>query len=350
MLKKILEKKEYRVIGIMVTLFIFSSCLSLVSIRQIQGNARVVNFVGLVRGATQKLVKEELRGEPDNDLLTRLDSIVEELISGEGPHDLIVLRDDEYLNNMRQVKIRWIELKKEITGVRGGADSQKLYDLSQSYFDLVNETVFFAERFSEYQAKLSRANMTVVNIVFVLVLLAGIALVVRGAALRRHADMLGAIAYVDTLTQIDNRASCERAITRLKERHSDEDLAVIMFDMNNLKLANDCIGHQGGDRIIYHFARILQNEAEKYGFIGRYGGDEFIALFEKVDKNGVKKFLEDVERNTAAYNSIQVNAIEKISYAVGYSISKLTVSDINIMINDADRYMYENKRQGKKGK
>ena len=39
--------------------------LSLVSIHNLQGNARVINYTGVVRGATQRLVKEELKGRTD---------------------------------------------------------------------------------------------------------------------------------------------------------------------------------------------------------------------------------------------------------------------------------------------
>lgn len=57
---------------------------SLSSIYQIRGNARVVNYTGIVRGATQRLVKMELHCQPDDALLLRLDSIINDLIKGGG--------------------------------------------------------------------------------------------------------------------------------------------------------------------------------------------------------------------------------------------------------------------------
>ena len=50
--------------------------LSLVSIHNLQGNARVINYTGVVRGATQRLVKEELKGRADDALIARLDGIM----------------------------------------------------------------------------------------------------------------------------------------------------------------------------------------------------------------------------------------------------------------------------------
>ena len=56
--------------------------LSLVSIHNLQGNARVINYTGVVRGATQRLVKEELKGRTDDAQMCIRDSF-ERIISEE---------------------------------------------------------------------------------------------------------------------------------------------------------------------------------------------------------------------------------------------------------------------------
>ncbi len=48
------------------------------------GDARIVNYSGIVRGATQKLVKEELNGQRDDALILRLDGIIDNLQTGRG--------------------------------------------------------------------------------------------------------------------------------------------------------------------------------------------------------------------------------------------------------------------------
>ena len=63
---------------------ILSGLLSLYSMGNLQGNARVINYTGVVRGATQRLVKEELEGHRDDALISRLDGIIEELRTGKG--------------------------------------------------------------------------------------------------------------------------------------------------------------------------------------------------------------------------------------------------------------------------
>ncbi|MDL2224722.1 GGDEF domain-containing protein [Eubacteriales bacterium OttesenSCG-928-M02] len=289
-------KKEYIAFGIVIVLFILVSVMSISSIRLLEGNARVVNYVGIVRGATQKLVKEEIMGwqltqenhdfanssnwYPDDELIKRLDSIVEELLSGEGPNELVVLHDEAYLANMKKVKAHWSELKHLITEVRKGNIPQQLFESSQEYFELVNDTVFSAETYSEKQVGRITTILIAVNVVFILLIIIALLLYVRSIATKRRADALGKIAFVDSLTGVNNRASTEQLIEQLQLKQSEDNLLVFMFDMNDLKQTNDSLGHQRGDQLISAFAKVLEMANEYGGFVGRYGGDEFLVIIE----------------------------------------------------------------------
>lgn len=55
-------------------LIFFINVMLLVS--DIQGTARVVNYAGLVRGTTQRIVKLEDAGQPQDDLLKAVDSYI----------------------------------------------------------------------------------------------------------------------------------------------------------------------------------------------------------------------------------------------------------------------------------
>ena len=41
-----------------------------------------------------------------------------------------------------------------------------------------------------------------------------------------------------------------------------------MFDLNNLKTANDTMGHSAGDRLIMDFARLLRSVISDKDFVG----------------------------------------------------------------------------------
>lgn len=183
-LKKHLNNKEYIIIGVVTILFAFVSVFSITTIQHTKGNARVVNYVGIVRGATQKLVKKELMSQPDDALIKRLDSIIIELIMGEGSNNLIVLNDDIYLNNMRQVQRHWEEIKALIAGVRVGEDPRILYESSEEYFTLVDRTVSSAEVFSERQIGKSINTLIGVNIAVIFIIATSFVLLVKSATIR----------------------------------------------------------------------------------------------------------------------------------------------------------------------
>lgn len=346
-MNRLFAKKERIITSVIITLFILISCLSMITIYRLHGNARVVNYVGIVRGATQKLIKEELFGIPDDPLIARLDSIVAELTSGEGPNDLTVLPDDDYLHNMRQVQAYWKDIKAEIMRVRAGENNARLFELSEEYFNLADRAVSSAETFSERQVARSIGLLSGVNALFVVVLAVALVLYLRSARLKREADALEGIAYLDPLTKIPNRARCEQCIREFSDNPPDGDLAVFVFDMNNLKAINDQLGHQGGDNLIADFAAILLEEGSEYGFVGRYGGDEFLAVFPDADEERVLDYLSAVNERVVAYNLPHISDVHRIGFAVGHYIGNLREQTLPDMIHEADRRMYARKRQMK---
>lgn len=348
--KKFFWRKEYYIISLILILFIGVSTLSFYSIIQLQGNARVINYVGIVRGATQKLVKKELRGYADNALLSRLDSIIVDLLNGGGPNNLVVLHDDAYLNNMRKVREHWGQIKLAIADVREGKDSKQLYELSEEYFELVDKTVSSAEVFSEKQVTRSKKFLICIDGAIVIIIAIWIFYYLRAQKLKEKAAALDRIAYIDYLTQMPNRASCERQAAFYANDKSQKDLAVFMFDMNNLKTVNDQMGHQGGDRLIAEFGRILRIEGAEFGFVGRYGGDEFLGIFTNADERIAHDFLARVNEKVVAYNVLHINELEKISFAVGYCLANINETSLTDMIAEADRSMYNQKRRMKESK
>ena len=61
---------------IFCTALIFTAHMSLDLTDDLQGNARVINYIGIVRGATQRLIKKELNHVPDDELIYFLDNIL----------------------------------------------------------------------------------------------------------------------------------------------------------------------------------------------------------------------------------------------------------------------------------
>lgn len=63
-----------------VLIILFFGIMSLVS--RIQGTARVVNYAGLVRGKTQRIIKLEDAGQPQDGMIADIDAFIEGLRRG----------------------------------------------------------------------------------------------------------------------------------------------------------------------------------------------------------------------------------------------------------------------------
>lgn len=135
--------------GLLAILFCLISLVALISMIHMQGNARVINYTGIVRGASQRLVKQEMNGSPNDPLIRQLDGIISELSTGEGQNDLIALPDKAYQDLILRMQQDWTELKDEIGRVRQGQSFQRLYETSEAFFELSNQAVSAAERYSE---------------------------------------------------------------------------------------------------------------------------------------------------------------------------------------------------------
>jgi diguanylate cyclase (GGDEF)-like protein len=183
------------------------------------------------------------------------------------------------------------------------------------------------------------------NILFVLILGLGLFYAIRMIAVGRKADALGKLAYIDVLTGLPNRARCERVCQEHDRAKPVENLTVYMFDMNNLKTVNDKLGHQAGDKLIHAFANALRIWADGFGFVGRYGGDEFLAIFDDTSGDKAEEHLFRLEAIVEEYNKNQESKLDRLSYAGGYRVDNLAISDMEAMILDADRSMYTRKRQ-----
>lgn len=159
---------QKKIIPILMSIALMLSGLFAVStIYNMQGNARVINYTGVVRGATQKLVKQELMHVQDDELIDRLDGIILELITGEGENGLSRLKDRKFQECMSRLSEKWTELKQGIAAVREGSDSAGLYLLSEEYFELADEAVVAAEEYSEQTVGQAATILVILTLVFI---------------------------------------------------------------------------------------------------------------------------------------------------------------------------------------
>lgn len=159
-----------------------------------------------------------------------------------------------------------------------------------------------------------------------------------------------ALAYTDSLTGLKNRTSFDDSISEVnKNLKIKNNILIIVFDINNLKLVNDSLGHHEGDRLIYHASRLIKECFDKIGEIYRIGGDEFAVIVTKNAEFVVKDELLIFDKKIKEYNHQEVKF--KISIAYGMASFKNNEDkDFHSVFAQADREMYKCKKIQKQNK
>lgn len=156
------------IVVILLTFSLLSAAGGHYQREKIISDARIINFSGIVRGATQRLIKLELTGIEKNDLVLKINNIIDGLLNGSKELNLSKSSDKDYYKNMLKVKDRWEHLKNDIFALRmdfGMQDS--VIEQSEEFFELTDNAVFAAE-----EAAISNAES--LAMLQVLILLASI--------------------------------------------------------------------------------------------------------------------------------------------------------------------------------
>lgn len=334
--------------SLLIILLTFLIAGMIYQINNLRGTARVINYAGLVRGATQRAVKLEIVDQGDDEVIEFLDEVTQGLRYKSAKYDLVQLKDDEYLSELDAQITVWGELKKEIQKVRQvGYRQTRIVELSELYFQMADATVSAAERYSEAIA--SRIRYLEIGSVADIVLLILIMLeqTAQEVIIRRKNRLLEQKVFIDEHTGLPNKGRCEQFFTDYQ--HIQDSMACIVFDLNNLKKANDTLGHSVGDQLIENFARLLRGAIPAPNFVGRYGGDEFMAVIYDASEETVKKLLEGLQADVSEFNRLHHgNGFIAVSFAYGYALSgPLPGCSFRVLFDQADRHMYENKQQSK---
>ncbi len=92
----------------------------------------------------------------------------------------------------------------------------------------------------------------------------------------RLVDRLRHDAYHDGLTNLPNRRRITAALEEaIRVRAPGEVIAVLLFDVDELRQVNESLGHAAGDKVLTEVASRLRASAPSAALVGRVGGDEF---------------------------------------------------------------------------
>lgn len=153
-----------------------------------------------------------------------------------------------------------------------------------------------------------------------------------------YAHEMKLLAEIDEMTGVYNKSKYMIAIE--KEYVDEEQVAVVFWDINNLKEMNDSQGHEKGDKLIRIVANSIMYVTDSSEDLFRTGGDEFVLIMRNADE---EKVLDLLKRWRLMLDRLNVQSNMEVSASYGYACG--SGKELQQVIHEADQMMYEHKRK-----
>ena len=147
---------------------------------------------------------------------------------------------------------------------------------------------------------------------------------------KNDAKAIADLSYMDALTGLKNRHALKLFINDIDK---NKPTALIMTDLNGLKITNDTLGHDAGDQVILEAVKSLKS-AFKKDLIFRMGGDEFLSIIIGEDQKAVEKRIKKLHA---------ICRRNGVSMSIGYNYCDPPCDDFDRQFKEADDMMYADK-------
>ena len=164
-----------------------------------------------------------------------------------------------------------------------------------------------------------------------------------------HYKAVKRLSKKDSLTGLLNRRGFFELYQTKSNRY--QEVAVISCDIDYFKTINDNHGHSYGDQILKQISNELNSHTKqqlnKESLVARWGGEEFIiALFDCTINQA--RLLADSIREAIYQNEYEISGDNfNISLSFGVAHHRVQANDIEHLINQSDKALYQAKMQGR---
>lgn len=164
------------------------------------------------------------------------------------------------------------------------------------------------------------------------------------AEIAKSRDDMHAAAITDPLTGCYNRRFLyEIAARHLEQRRRyDLPLSLLYIDIDHFKAINDTRGHQTGDEVLITLGAILRELTRQADYVFRWGGDEFVVLL-SADIEDAKSKAGTI-RQAFLESAIVSRLPDGVDLSIGCVFVPLETTDLDPLIDQADKEMYRRKR------
>jgi diguanylate cyclase (GGDEF)-like protein/PAS domain S-box-containing protein len=131
--------------------------------------------------------------------------------------------------------------------------------------------------------------------------------------------------------------SLEREVRR--GERSNRSFAVLLLDLDELKMINDRFGHLAGNRALKRLSEVMKEQCRSTDLAARYGGDEFAVLLVDGDPGMARQIASRIEHALGARREEP-----RLSVSIGISIFPDDGRSVQDLLEAADRELYQRKR------
>jgi methyl-accepting chemotaxis protein len=116
-------------------------------INGLNDDTKIVNSTGLVRGGSQRLAKQELAGNRDDEQIQKIDNLLKGLTAGDSAMGITAAKNSEFIAALQDTEKAWTKYKGVISAYRSNPKlaSQVLAE-SETFLKIANNAVQVAEK------------------------------------------------------------------------------------------------------------------------------------------------------------------------------------------------------------
>lgn len=174
-------------------------------------------------------------------------------------------------------------------------------------------------------------------------------------SLREANAKIQQLSETDSLVGTFNRGYLNAQLVREvdRARRYNRPLSAVMADLDRFKRINDERGHQTGDEVLQHFARIARSTIRPSDWIARYGGEEFVIVLPETDLAGAAVAAEKLRALCADAPFPTSNG--EIAVTASFGVTELRIesaeqsddSAAQALLRRADAALYTSKNDGR---